>query len=186
MSSTNNSKLHGNNADVQSTARPERFLRGSIHRWSQGYGYGGVVPTPRNTPTPSTVPQYRYSEDTRPFAPTSSVIIAKDDKSIRRNAQQLFYQTSGDYGKFLLDIQPERVRLNMQPRQDPNLTVSRYGESMRRSKDVYIKIPKPNSARSNNYSGYNNTINSSNSGFFTSKESSNNQQLSSRPMTAYY
>ena len=79
------------------------------------YGYGGTVPTARNIPGQRTVPLHRHSPDTLPIAPTADRLIRNDDHSDRRQADQMVYQASGDYGKFTLNLQSDAMKLKMQP-----------------------------------------------------------------------
>jgi hypothetical protein len=90
-------------------------LLGSVHKYSNGYGYGARVPTSRNIPTqPSSVPQYRYppvSERTlAQFRPPVSTL--RTSQADERHAHQILYQTSGDWGKHYViskDLQKQRT-----------------------------------------------------------------------------
>eukprot|EP01039_Chlorochromonas_danica_P007947 gene7947-8767_t len=91
---------------------------GSLHKFSDGYGYGARYPTERNrVNVPASIPKYRHPPDSERFlAGTRSVVRAqRDDRSLRRNAEQLFYQTSGEVGSYYYGVEPEFMHLNRKP-----------------------------------------------------------------------
>lgn len=95
-------------------------LVGSMHKHTNGYGFGARVPTSRNIPTyPVSVPEYRRP----PLTPDST--MSSLNRNLRghaanvRHAHQIEYQTSGDWGKFNFVKMSEAQTLNMdhiQPR----------------------------------------------------------------------
>ncbi len=88
---------------------------GSIHKYGDGYGYGIRVPTARNLQTkPAAVPQMRFPQDTSRFTDGTkpTPLIRNDERAHRRLADQMSMQTSGDYGKFLVDTDSKAVKLN--------------------------------------------------------------------------
>jgi hypothetical protein len=93
-------------------------MLGSIHVNTDGYGYGARYPTNRNRMTlPANVPSYRHVPDSeRYLRKTSSTrVIKTDEESVKRNAQQVMYQTSGEIGFHYLGFDPEPIRLNKKP-----------------------------------------------------------------------
>lgn len=81
-------------------------------------GYGARYPTERNrVNVPASIPKYRHPPDSERFlAGTRSVVRAqRDDRSLRRNAEQIVYQTSGEVGSYYYGVEPEFVHLNRQP-----------------------------------------------------------------------
>ena len=79
-------------------------------------GVGARYLTSRNQQTlPANIPQFRHAPLTERFlkATTSTKLIQDDDRSLRRNADQIVKLTSGDYGKYLIDTESSVVRLNM-------------------------------------------------------------------------
>lgn len=93
-------------------------LIGSGHKYSMGYGYGARVPTTRNLPTlPASIPQYRYppvserSENLFRSRPMGLTGCTAD----KRHADQIVYQTSGEWGKFLTNNDNADVRLKPVP-----------------------------------------------------------------------
>lgn len=95
----------------------EKMLVGSIHRYDDGYGNGCRWPTSRNAQSlPASVPQFRHPPDSERYLNgiKSKVQIKSDEASLKRNAEQVVFQTSGEIGKFLIDYD-EGTKLNMQP-----------------------------------------------------------------------
>lgn len=91
---------------------------GSIHIYSDGYGYGARYPTSRNQMTlPANVPKYRRPPDTERFMQgcTSTIRVKTDDRAMKRYADQVVHQTSGEIGQHYLGFTPENVRTHMKP-----------------------------------------------------------------------
>jgi len=87
---------------------------GSLHIYSDGYGYGKRIPTERNRMTvPANVPKYRHLPDSEDFLKgcSSTKVIKDDDRSLQRNADAICFQTSGGYGQHYLGIEPTNLRL---------------------------------------------------------------------------
>lgn len=79
-------------------------------------GMGARYLTSRNQPTfPATIPQYRHVPPPEEFLikSTCTKLIQDDDRALRRNADQIVRQTSGDYGKYHIDTESSVVRLTM-------------------------------------------------------------------------
>lgn len=77
-------------------------------------GYGKRYPTERNQMSvPANVPKYRHLPDSADFVKGSSStkVIKTDDNALTRNAQSIVFQTSGDYGKHYLGIDPPVLKL---------------------------------------------------------------------------
>jgi hypothetical protein len=77
-------------------------------------GYGKRYPTERNQMThPANVPKYRHVPDSEDFIKgcSSTKVIKTDDKALQRNAQAVVFQTSGDYGKHYLGMDPPLLKL---------------------------------------------------------------------------
>lgn len=90
-------------------------MLGSCHRHSNGYGYGTRVPTSRNTPGERSIPKHRYPHVKEEIPGSKPAVgVNYGEKSLRRHADQVQFQTSGDYGKFLFESEPEVVRIKMQ------------------------------------------------------------------------
>lgn len=80
-------------------------LIGSMHRMRDGYGYGATIPTARNIPTlPMSIPQFRHPPDTPSYTEgmKSKPLRRTGSGADRKNADQMMFQTSGDYGKYLI------------------------------------------------------------------------------------
>lgn len=83
---------------------PPTILVGSLHTSTMGYGYGARVPTARNQPTlPASIPQYRYPpvSERSSEAFKSTILDLEGDKARKKHCEQLQYQSSGDYGRYL-------------------------------------------------------------------------------------
>ena len=109
-------------------------LVGSVHKLSDGYGNGVRVLTSRNQMTlPHSVPQFRALPDTDQYKKDTSSyqLIRKDEASQKRNAEGINMQTSGDYGKYLLEYNTKSVRLNMGQSQNQFNETRRMRETTR-------------------------------------------------------
>jgi len=72
--------------------------------------------TSRNQQTlPASIPQFRHSPPTERFLQTTTCtkLVRNDEAGIRRNADQIVRQTSGEYGKYLIEPDSSAIRLNM-------------------------------------------------------------------------
>lgn len=95
------------NSEVQ-----ESLFKGSIHRFSNGYGRGLRLKTERNMMTlPPSIPKYRYPPEDDPgyFKSTQKIT---GDKAYKRLADQVVHQESGQWGSFLLMHQPTAPSVN--------------------------------------------------------------------------
>lgn len=91
-------------------------LAGSMHKLSDGYGYGARIPTHRNKPTfPITVPTHRYPQQQPDSKQQSTKLIMIDARAQLRHNDQLKHQSSGEWGRFFFDTSTEAIRLNSQP-----------------------------------------------------------------------
>ncbi|RYG64614.1 hypothetical protein EON64_13600, partial [archaeon] len=73
-------------------------------------GYGARYPTARNRMTlPQSIPQFRLPPPSERFlqGTRSTQVIKKDERSLKRNAEQIVFQTSGEIGQYYYDIPPE-------------------------------------------------------------------------------
>jgi len=92
----------------------ESPLVGSMHKYSDGYGYGQRYPTSRNQCTlPVSIPIYRHLPLTERYLnhTKSSPQILLGDKADKRQADQIVYTTNGEIGKFYIDSEPKAVKL---------------------------------------------------------------------------
>ena len=82
------------------------------------------MPTSRNMPTlPACVPTMRYPPESARFleGTAPAQVIRKDSSSIKRNAEAMIFQTSGDYGRWYTDPNSDAVKLGLGkiPQQEP-------------------------------------------------------------------
>jgi hypothetical protein len=82
---------------------------------------------------PHSVPQFRAQPDTEQYKKDTSSfqLIRKDEASQKRNAEGINMQTSGDYGKYLLEYNTKSVRLNMGQSQNQFNETRRMRETTR-------------------------------------------------------
>lgn len=75
---------------------------------------------------PANVPAFRHVPDSDRYlrGTSSTKVIKNDDHSFVRNAQQVMYQTSGEVGYHYLGFDPEPIRMNKKPLQDPYVHTS--------------------------------------------------------------
>eukprot|EP01038_Epipyxis_sp_PR26KG_P011341 gene11341-15206_t len=89
---------------------------GSMHKYSDGYGYGARMITARNSPTlPRSIPKQQRPPDSERFIMQTKpkpLPRADDEKGMKRNAEAIVYQTSGEYGLFLVDTESTVEKLN--------------------------------------------------------------------------
>lgn len=81
-------------------------------------GYGARYPTERNQMTlPAAVPKFRHVPDSERYkrVTSSTVLIKRDEGALKRNAEQIVFQTSGEIGRFTLGIEPENLRILKKP-----------------------------------------------------------------------
>lgn len=84
-----------------STSNYPNPMLGSIHTYSNGYGYGMRMPTSRNKPAETfSVPKYRHPPDSARFiaGTKSKPQILKDEVGERRNNESIKFLTSGEVG----------------------------------------------------------------------------------------
>ena len=132
-------------------------LSGSVHVLSDGYGNGVRVLTARNQMTlPHSVPQYRHLPDTPQFKKdTTCTRLIQTESGQRRNAEQVSKQTSGEYGKYLIEHRNSFERLNMgKSSHQINVATGKW------------KDPGEFSARSNQHSSRIKTLTSSREPFY--------------------
>ena len=121
-------------------------------------GYGARIHTARNQMTlPASVPLYRHPPDTPHFVQGchSTQLVRADDKAVRRNADAVMRQTSGEVGFHYLGFDPEPIRLLKKPVREPH---------------VHTVVPKTHEAFYSSISGNNN-----NNNVASSSSSHNNQ-----------
>lgn len=89
---------------MSESAKDVPYLTGSLHTFTQGYGYGARAPTVRNKMTlPISIPTHRYppmTDRTANMCKTVHVDLA-GERSTKRHQDQMMLQTSGEYGRFM-------------------------------------------------------------------------------------
>eukprot|EP01040_Poterioochromonas_malhamensis_P000058 gene58-62_t len=107
---------------MTSQAREPNPMLGSVHVYSDGYGYGARYPTSRNTMTlPANVPKQRRPPDTDRFLKgiRSTQRVKMDEGAMKKHAEQIAMLTSGEIGLHYLGRESSAVRLNMKPIDPP-------------------------------------------------------------------
>jgi hypothetical protein len=103
------------------------YLVGSIHRLSDGYGYGARIPTERNLPTfPQSVPKYRHPPEEPNPKSKPRQLVPSGEKGFERHAAQIVFQESGQYGRHYLFKDSEPVSINTQPLRKDLLNTDPY------------------------------------------------------------
>lgn len=138
-----------------------RPMVGSMHLYSDGYGYGARIPTERNRMSlPASVPLHRHPPESPHFLEgcRSTQLVKADDRALTRNAHAVMHQTSGEIGFHYLGFDPEPIRLLKKPLREPH---------------VHTSVPK-------SHDSFNNSINSQKNNFNSSNNTNNNNTVSAR------